>query len=133
MILADILVSALTEFTLRAGVRDAMFYRRNKKQIKKLLSESNFAQKMLHSFSYKKSFAPRHMVFFQTVRIINFLIFSAAMILCLFPNSERIYEHIFYLKIILLYIPYYVYTFIPAVICAKPGEKKINFDIFKKP
>ncbi len=131
-ILSDIVLSVFFGFIQRAGVRDAIDYKRNKSTRRKFYKEKTIGIKLLCAYSYKESAAPRHLIVFQTMRAVNLLMFAVTVTLSFFSNTHTVCNFLFSAKLGIMLLDV-LYTIFIAGIAASPGSKKMNFDLFKKP
>ena len=126
----DILLFALFEAAVRACVREALKFRRNKKQVKSYLSSIHPFRRALRLYYPRETYAPNNMCYFQIIRAVNLVTLLVTGILSCFGEND-VCERIFFAKAILLYLPFFIYGMI-ATLLGPAGEKNIDFSIFKK-
>ena len=130
----ELLLYCLTELSLRSAVKDAIEYKRNKRQKKQFYMERTLFQRILRSYLPKQSNAPRHLCFFQMIRVVNLLWLLFIAFTAVFPAITDISESLFYAKFYLLYLPYCLYVLYDVLFCShKSGKKQIDFSRFKNP
>ena len=127
----DILFFALFEVAVRICVREALKFKRNKKQVKSYKSSIHPFRRTLRLYYPRETYAPKNMYYYQTIRAVYLLTLFVIGILSCFGETD-VCERIFFAKAILLYLPFCIYGMIVTLL-GPAGEKNIDFRIFKKP
>ena len=130
-ILEDSLLSLFMGAIVRTCVRDALKFRRNKKQFKTFMLSVGLIKRLFCLYSPSDSNAPNNMRYFQCFRIVNVISFCIDLFFLILREST-IWEHILLARIILLYVPF-VFYILYAIIKGPSGHKTIDFSIFKNP
>lgn len=134
ILFGELLLSILAECALRSAVRDAIEYKRSKKQRKLFYMGNSPFQNIMRVYSYKQSNAPRHMLLFQVMRILNLIAFLAIAFTSFFSNLTELCDDLFQIKIYCLYIPFCLYVaYYVFFFSGISGKKRIDFSYFKKP
>ncbi len=128
----DYLLFVLMEATVRTCVREAIKYKRNKKQIKAILNNMGPVKRLLRLYFPAESYAPNNMRYFQVFRIINTIGLCTDQLLFAVLEDHSIWEYLLCARILILYVPFLIYNFY-AILMGPPGEKNIDFNIFKNP
>ena len=130
-ILFDLVLFFSMEVLLRICVREAIHYKRNKRQFRDYVNKIKRITHYFRLYSPGDSNAPKNMAYFQLLRIINVICFCANCVLML-VGKKTICGYLLCARIALFYLPYFLY--VTYALLKGPGRKKdIDFSIFKKP
>lgn len=133
VLLEELLFSVLFECMWRSAVRDAIEYKRNKRQKKQFYAENTALRNFLRSYAHIQSNAPRHMLLFQIIRILNLIWLLGIALTSFFANSPEVCDFLLNLKVWCLYVPFCLYGAYYFLIIGDPRKKRFDFDRFKKP
>ena len=119
------------EMAERTCVREAIHYKRNKKQFKTFINSIHPVRRIFRLYLPRETYAPNHMRYFQLFRAINVAVLIANGIFALFEKNT-ICGYLLCSKVVLLYIPSILYD-IYALLKSPAGKQNIDFSVFKKP
>lgn len=129
--LVDVFVSIMIGFVVRACIREAAYYKLNKKQKAAYKCNHSLICHIFRAYSPKESHAPRNMTYLQVFRSINIILLLINIILYVFCDNS-LCRYIFLVKAFLLYVPFVVYN-LYIRFHGPFFNKNIDFSIFKNP
>ena len=132
--LAYVLSFIIVNAVWRAGIADAMDYKKNKKRRREYKKETPFIRRILRIYPVKDCSAPRHLKIYYFFRAFNALVMIIALITLPSENAPGRYD------LLIHYIVYAAILFLPIIpemiyqiIFGKYGGKPTDFSIYKKP
>lgn len=131
--LIDVLFSFFVEYLSRITIRDALYYKRNKSNIKKLKKEISVIRHIFRIYPKSLSFAPRHLSAYLWRRFINLILLSLSTFayFAYITQIEALSMWILIIKSAVIYFPFYLYDIF--LMDFKGGSKSTDFSKFKNP
>ena len=129
----DATVSFLTGLIAHGGCIDAITFKHSKSRMKAFFKGLPLLNRLLKIYPITFSCAPRHLIFFQVVRMINILSFliSVSLYTLIISQNQEICELIFFCKLLVIQFPFFVYCLNPKY--RKPRSKRFDFSKFRNP
>ncbi len=126
-----VFVSIMMDFVARACVREAAFYKLNKKQKAAFKCSHSLVCHILRAYSPKESHAPRNMTYLQVFRVLNTILLFINIFLYIFTDNS-LYQYFIIITGLFLYVPFVLYNLYIRFL-GTFFNKNIDFSVFKRP